>query len=1424
MVRQICWPVAGTWRRSCAVWLVATALTASCFDLASDRSDLAADPGLTGPCYAGPATQIGVGECRQGFTINYETEDGVADVCLGMVLASPETCNGLDDDCDGATDNQGVCATDTLAGLGSAAQPPFIYTAPDRVGPALVKHPHDGALWSCGEAEGPDRCAERFVTEFAGAWGGGDGTGISFAFQSQSTAREDAHVSVTFQQQFSDPAGLAGELEVVGGGLVVHVQLLSPHIIRSVSGLVFPVRADLPTGSLRLAEDSMAGLADASLSDTPPELVVLPLTVAAADSLDAPPGTPLPVEEQEQVVAWQLELGATTERGPEWVWVSAAAGGTTEPLARRSRRFEDVTVYVSGEEVAVWSFPEPRDDAPVAGAAATAAAEAALALLYVVEVAASPGSMQSGWHEVSVDLHPDHPGCVGDGGLGFVDADAPGAAIVCQVPAALGEESKLVFSDVVRHELAHSVLLRTHEGPAWGPFDDEAEAVQHGVVEGLAEMAECASGGSCQWRHGEVDLTEYSNPAGGCDAPIEVDIAEPSVQLCAGDSVENRRVIGHALSAAACTMAGTCSASECSFGPASDCGSSEEHAAASLRLARIVIDGWARGYMPGLRIQADFGVGLRQACLHLADEPAPAGSPQVTPLDCARLSAAFAQVGLTTPCANPVLDVCDGQDNDCDGYTDNPPGTYEHFSLTRPCTGWDDAWIDGEGPCRRGVETCQSSGPSTATWSGPWACSADHVGGQVEACNAVDDDCDGDTDEGLATLHRVDTDGDDHWSELTPAHPFCPDTQLGAPGAPPSEGWRPVSELAGADCDDTDAEVHPGAADICNGRDDNCSGEVDEGLTEPYRLDFDGDGYWFEQAPAQAFCEAGEVGEPGAPPSVEWTPVADLLGGDCNDTDTEVHPAASEVCNGADDNCDQVVDEGLTVEHRKDFDGDLHWPPSEPPAHYCPGLAPTESGPPPFWVPTAELLGEDCNDNDDQIYVDAPEDCDGTDSDCDGDPVAAGCPCAEGDPPLTCGVGGEGYGEFCQTGQQHCFVIGGEWSWGPCLGEKVGSPEVCNGLDDDCDGTSDEDLGDLGSCGPQGEASCVDGEVTCGAACGDEGCVVDVVTVPFDHLCDGTMKVGPLYPRPDGEHVVAVPTLLRYGATFKENDMAFVLDWSIGPSGVQLTYGCGDGATQDSPLGGYVTFFGIDGAAPAPSVDVITLTSAATCLAPSCQGSSSPAETVVSLTPTPSSVADDAVWRVFATTLIGLPGPLHEIDHADDLSFEVAIEKAATGAWQARGRVGAAEDAKCNDTLVGQVVQIPLPPELDVEWATKVLQARVPTDDAAAVPGVATFTASDLPSAFKGRRLLMVVTVRRLAAELQKSAQSTPLTCTGKNSAADDHLSYVVTVDPPLDGASILHPDSMVVEVLLEANSHGTDSDPAEVVAEATLLSLPPKP
>ena len=90
-----------------------------------------------------------------------------------------------------------------------------------------------------------------------------------------------------------------------------------------------------------------------------------------------------------------------------------------------------------------------------------------------------------------------------------------------------------------------------------------------------------------------------------------------------------------------------------------------------------------------------------------------------------------------------------------------------------------------------------------------------------------------------------------------------------------------------SDCDDSDSTIRPGAPELCNGRDDDCDGTGDPELT--WYVDADGDGYGDLTAGVDA-CDEPEGFV--------------AAGTDCDDGDPQIHPGATELCNGYDDDCD----------------------------------------------------------------------------------------------------------------------------------------------------------------------------------------------------------------------------------------------------------------------------------------------------------------------------------------------------------------------------------------------------------------------------------------------------------------------------------------------------------------------------------------
>ena len=102
-----------------------------------------------------------------------------------------------------------------------------------------------------------------------------------------------------------------------------------------------------------------------------------------------------------------------------------------------------------------------------------------------------------------------------------------------------------------------------------------------------------------------------------------------------------------------------------------------------------------------------------------------------------------------------------------------------------------------------------------------------------------------------------------------------------------------------SDCDDTNANINPNANEICNGLDDNCDSQIDEGLiSTTYYVDADGDGYGSTTSLMVCFD-----------PGIGYV----LNNNDCDDSNNNINPGATEICNGIDDDCDNLIDENAFI-------------------------------------------------------------------------------------------------------------------------------------------------------------------------------------------------------------------------------------------------------------------------------------------------------------------------------------------------------------------------------------------------------------------------------------------------------------------------------------------------------------------------------
>lgn len=353
--------------------------------------------------------------------------------------------------------------------------------------------------------------------------------------------------------------------------------------------------------------------------------------------------------------------------------------------------------------------------------------------------------------------------------------------------------------------------------------------------------------------------------------------------------------------------------------------------------------------------------------------------------------------------------------------------------------------------------------------------------GADETCNGIDDDCDGETDNGIecdSTSTPVGDDddttasGDDDASQgdddvtTTPASTTPPeDTPTpgdddGSTGdddeattQPPVSPTPvpPTSPPAETPGDDDDTST-PGDDDTSQGDDDTSPvGTTPPDSTTPPGGDDDDDGGTATPPGATTSPDVSPTPEISSTPTSSATPVAtptvspecverpefcidndadglSELDGDCDDADAQTYPGAPEICDAKDNDCDQVVDE----DYDQDGDGTSDCVDDD-------GDSQTENE-------------GDCEDSDPYTYAGALETCNGLDDDCDGE--------IDEDVQTTyyLDVDSDGYGS---TGTSACTQLSGYVSvGGDCNDADVTihpyQAETCDGIDSNCSGDEEE--------------------------------------------------------------------------------------------------------------------------------------------------------------------------------------------------------------------------------------------------------------------------------------------------------------------------------------------------------------------------------
>jgi MYXO-CTERM domain-containing protein len=375
--------------------------------------------------------------------------------------------------------------------------------------------------------------------------------------------------------------------------------------------------------------------------------------------------------------------------------------------------------------------------------------------------------------------------------------------------------------------------------------------------------------------------------------------------------------------------------------------------------------------------------------------------------------------GATLSCVrnmNPSAEQCNNLDDDCNGLVDDGTITRRCFSgpagtFGGTCPGTN---CNPFGECRFGTQLCNGAGMFLA-------CTGE-VLPATEICDTKDNNCNGQTDEGLITDLDMDS-----------------SRACGTCGA---------LALPNCDCNDNPdggSLQRPGLTETCDARDNNCNNQVDEGTGPTGKISQN--------------CYSGPVGTAGVGLCVQGTR-------ECNATIVgmssfgmcvgEIVPQ-TEICDTKDNNCNNMTDEGFDV----DNDG----------FRSC--------------MACGNPMNCDCNDADPSIKPGATELCDTIDQNCNGqlDDVMPR-KCFAGQNATSDSYTGTCPGPMCQpkgacvAGMQMCSAMG---AWGSCAGQVLpanlpsGKELVCDNKDEDCDGTVDDGDFDLD----------MDGVRSCSGDCND---------------------------------------------------------------------------------------------------------------------------------------------------------------------------------------------------------------------------------------------------------------------------------------------------------------------------------------------------
>ncbi len=336
-----------------------------------------------------------------------------------------------------------------------------------------------------------------------------------------------------------------------------------------------------------------------------------------------------------------------------------------------------------------------------------------------------------------------------------------------------------------------------------------------------------------------------------------------------------------------------------------------------------------------------------------------------------------------------VSEFCNGKDDDCDGVIDDGY-LYQGHHMGESCV--------APGICGAGVVECAYNGLSAFCSTGPYGTQDKS---QAEQCDALDNDCDGKTDDDLTG----------------PAELACPDTGVCAGHWEALLAWCDAGNWACALAPEADAPYEAGEETSCDGWDNDCDGGTDEGFEIE---DFDGASKGIGEECGTGTCASGKV---------ICSP--DRTGAVCSTWAI----LEAESCDNLDNDCDGETDEELT------YDGKGLGDP-------CNGVGPCGNGVVQCHPDTGATI---CSTDPGGAASEAlPEACDLVDNDCDGETDEDPAPPLDVCPSKGVCQGALATIALCEEGAWVCEFDG--------IPGYQASEGICDGQDNDCDGKVDEFL------------------------------------------------------------------------------------------------------------------------------------------------------------------------------------------------------------------------------------------------------------------------------------------------------------------------------------------------------------------------------